>query len=72
MTDRRGAPRDPVARLDRFTLPVLLALASVMRFPNLVTRGTWEADQGHDMLTLVAFTRDGVVPLLGPRTSVGP
>ena len=23
------------------------------------------------MLTLVAFTRDGIVPLLGPRTSVG-
>ena len=71
MTGRRGAPRDPVARLDRFTLPVLLALAAVMRFPNLVTRGTWEADQGHDMLTLRALVQDGIVPLLGPPTSIG-
>lgn len=58
-------------RLDRFVLPVLLALAAVMRLVNLPTRGTWEADQGHDMLTLRAFVQDGIVPLLGPPTSIG-
>jgi len=66
----RGA-RNGVARWDRFVLPALLALAAVMRFPNLATRGTWEADQGHDMLTLRALVQDGIVPLLGPPTSIG-
>ncbi len=42
-----------------------------MRLPSLATRGTWDADQGHDMLVLRAFVRDGVVPLLGPPTSIG-
>jgi hypothetical protein len=59
------------ARWDRYTLPSVLALAALTRFPNLVTRGTWEADQGHDMLTLRALVQDGVVPLLGPPTSIG-
>ena len=75
MTDRE----DPVlpgdlglaARLDRWTLPVLLVLAAVLRLIDLPTRGTWEADQGHDMLTLRALVQDGVVPLLGPPTSIG-
>jgi 4-amino-4-deoxy-L-arabinose transferase-like glycosyltransferase len=31
----------------------------------------WDADQGHDMLVLRSFVRDGVVPLLGPPTSIG-
>ena len=39
--------------------------------PALATRGMWDADQGHDMLVLRAFVRDGVVPLLGPPTSIG-
>jgi 4-amino-4-deoxy-L-arabinose transferase-like glycosyltransferase len=52
-------------------LLVLVALAAVMRLPNLATRGTWEADQGHDMLTLRLLVQDGVVPLLGPPTSIG-
>jgi 4-amino-4-deoxy-L-arabinose transferase-like glycosyltransferase len=59
------------ARWERYSLPFLLALAAVMRLPNLVTRGTWEADQGHDMLTLRALVQDGIVPLLGPPTSIG-
>jgi 4-amino-4-deoxy-L-arabinose transferase-like glycosyltransferase len=63
--------RDGIARWDRFVLPALLALAAVMRFPDLATRGTWEADQGHDMLTLRALVQDGIVPLLGPPTSIG-
>jgi hypothetical protein len=56
---------------DRWTLLGLLAVAALMRLPDLATRGTWDADQGHDMLVLRAFVRDGIVPLLGPPTSLG-
>jgi 4-amino-4-deoxy-L-arabinose transferase-like glycosyltransferase len=49
----------------------ILALAAVLRFHDLPTRGTWDADQGHDMLVLHAFVVDGVAPLLGPPTSIG-
>lgn len=49
----------------------LVLLAAALRLPNLATRGTWDADQGHDMLMLRALVRDGVVPLLGPPTSIG-
>jgi 4-amino-4-deoxy-L-arabinose transferase-like glycosyltransferase len=52
-------------------LLALVALAAVLRLPDLATRGTWDADQGHDMLVLHALVRDGVVPLLGPPTSIG-
>ena len=59
------------ARDDRVVILALLALAAVLRFPDLPTRGTWDADQGHDMLVLRALVRDGAVPLLGPPTSIG-
>ena len=49
----------------------LLVLAALLRLPDLATRGTWDADQGHDMLMLRALVRDGVIPLLGPPTSIG-
>jgi 4-amino-4-deoxy-L-arabinose transferase-like glycosyltransferase len=49
----------------------LVVIAALLRLPDLATRGTWDADQGHDMLVLRAFVRDGVVPLLGPPTSIG-
>ena len=49
----------------------LLLLAAFLRLPDLATRGTWDSDQGHDMLVLRAFVRDGVLPLLGPPTSIG-
>ncbi len=53
-------------------IPVgLLLLAALLRLPNLATRGTWDSDQGHDMLVLRSLVRDGVVPLLGPPTSIG-
>ena len=52
-------------------LPTLLILAALARLPDLATRGTWDADQGHDMLVLRALVRDGVIPLLGPPTSIG-
>jgi len=59
------------ARHDRWTLVALLTVAAVLRLPDLATRGTWDADQGHDMLVLRSFVRDGIVPLLGPPTSLG-
>jgi len=59
------------ARGDRAALLALLALAAILRFVDLPTRGTWDADQGHDMLVLRALIRDGAVPLLGPPTSIG-
>ena len=49
----------------------LFIIAVALRLPSLATRGTWDADQGHDMLVLRALVRDGVVPLLGPPTSIG-
>ena len=56
---------------DLLTLVGLVALAAFLRLPDLATRGTWDADQGHDMLVLRAFVQDGMVPLLGPPTSIG-
>ncbi|MEO8438339.1 MAG: hypothetical protein ABI562_07745, partial [Chloroflexota bacterium] len=68
MTDVSRPRRAVVSSL----IPIgLLVLAAVMRLPNLATRGTWDADQGHDMLMLRALVRDGVLPLLGPPTSIG-
>jgi 4-amino-4-deoxy-L-arabinose transferase-like glycosyltransferase len=49
----------------------LLVVAAALRLPNLATRGTWDADQGHDMLMLRGLVRDGAIPLLGPPTSIG-
>ena len=67
---RRGRVRRH-AQVDLAVLLGLLAFATVMRLPDLATRGTWDADQGHDMLVLRSLVRDGVVPLLGPPTSIG-
>jgi len=67
---RIAAVERPLA-LDRLALPALLILAALLRLPNLATRGTWDGDQGHDMLVLRTFVRDGTVPLLGPPTSIG-
>jgi 4-amino-4-deoxy-L-arabinose transferase-like glycosyltransferase len=69
--DSLGRLRLHAATLDRVVISGLVVLAAVMRIPNLVTRGTWEADQGHDMLTLRSMVQDGVLPLLGPPTSIG-
>ena len=60
------------SRLVAAAVPIALAgVAALLRLPNLATRGTWDADQGHDMLMLRALVRDGVIPLLGPPTSIG-
>jgi 4-amino-4-deoxy-L-arabinose transferase-like glycosyltransferase len=71
MTAGRLAIDQRVVGIDRVALPALLLLAAFMRLPDLATRGTWDGDQGHDMLTLRALVQDGVVPLLGPPTSIG-
>ena len=60
-----------MSRFDRLALTASIAVAAFLRLPGIEARGRFDADQGHDMLTLLAFTRDGVVPLLGPKTSVG-
>ncbi|MBI3745431.1 MAG: phospholipid carrier-dependent glycosyltransferase, partial [Chloroflexi bacterium] len=56
---------------DVLVLAALLVLAAAVRLPGLASRGDFDGDQGHDMLTLLRFVREGVVPLLGPPTSVG-
>jgi hypothetical protein len=60
-----ASPREAAA------LVAVLILAAVLRFLDLPTRGMWDADQGHDMLVLRALVHDGVIPLLGPPTSIG-
>ena len=71
MTVGRLAIDQRVVSIDRVALPAILLVAAFLRLPDLATRGTWDGDQGHDMLTLRAFVQDGVVPLLGPPTSIG-
>ena len=61
----------PYAEADRIVLVCLLLLAAALRLVDLPTRGTWDDDQGHDMLVLRALVEDGEVPLLGPPTSIG-
>ena len=56
---------------DRVELLALIVLAALVRLPGLATRGTWDRDQGHDMLVLRALVRSGEFPLLGPPTSIG-
>lgn len=68
------APRVGVRAMNRFEglgLAAVLVLAALLRLPGLADRGRFDADQGHDMQTLAALTREGAVPLLGPKTSVG-
>jgi 4-amino-4-deoxy-L-arabinose transferase-like glycosyltransferase len=60
-----------MTRRDLVVLGALLALAVVVRFVGLTGRGTWDADQGHDLLVLLGLVRDGAIPLLGPPTSIG-
>ncbi len=50
---------------------LLVAIAAAVRLTFLPTRGTWDADQGTEMLVLLAMVRDHVIPLLGPQTSIG-
>ncbi len=63
--------RQPIDRRELIGLGAILLLAAVVRFWALPGRGTWDADQGHDMLVLLGMVRDGTLPLLGPPTSIG-
>jgi len=63
--------RSRLSRFDALALAAVLVVAALLRLPGLAQRGTFDSDQGHDMLTLAALTRQGEVPLLGPKTSVG-
>jgi Dolichyl-phosphate-mannose-protein mannosyltransferase len=56
---------------DALAVVALLIVAALLRLPDLATRAAWDADQGAHMLALRAFVRDGVVPLVGPATSIG-
>ncbi len=56
---------------DRLALSASVGIAALMRIPGIDARGRFDADQGHDMLTLLRLTQGGIVPLLGPKTSVG-
>jgi hypothetical protein len=58
-------------RLELAGLAATLVLAALLRFRDLASRGTWDGDQGHDMLTWLGMVRDGTIPLLGPPTSIG-
>ncbi len=59
------------ARPDLAGLLVVLAVALALRLPGLAARGTWDADQGHDMLVLWRLFVDHQLPVLGPPTSIG-
>jgi len=61
----RFSPADPLV------LVGLLLLAAALRLPGLDVRGTWDADQGHDLLVLWRLVYDHQFPLLGPPTSIG-
>ena len=56
---------------DWLVLATVLVAAAAARVPGLAARAEFDGDQGHDVLTLLRFTHDGVFPLLGPPTSIG-
>jgi 4-amino-4-deoxy-L-arabinose transferase-like glycosyltransferase len=58
-------------RRELLGLGAIVLLAVLVRFIGLPSRGTWDADQGQEMLVLLALVRDGTLPLLGPPTSIG-
>ncbi|HEX2754332.1 MAG TPA: glycosyltransferase family 39 protein, partial [Candidatus Limnocylindrales bacterium] len=58
-------------RFEILAYGAILVVAAFLRLGNLAARGTWDADQGHDMLVLRALVLDGRLPLLGPPTSIG-
>ena len=73
MTTSLGRLRTGIdqATLERVGLLGIVAVAAILRFVDLPTRGTFDADQGHDMLVLHDLVARGQIPLLGPPTSIG-
>lgn len=63
--------RQAVGRVEAVALLAIVVVAALARFVGLAARGSWDADQGTEMLVLRALVRDGSVPLLGPVTSNG-
>jgi hypothetical protein len=61
----------PPGRSELLGLAGVLVAATALRFAFLPTRGEFDLDQGHDMLVLHDLVTAGIVPLLGPPTSVG-
>lgn len=58
-------------RRDQLIVAGILVLAVILRFANLPGRGEWDDDQGKELLDVMAWVRDGHIPLLGPMSSVG-
>jgi 4-amino-4-deoxy-L-arabinose transferase-like glycosyltransferase len=52
-------------------LVALVALGAIIRTPWLAAGGTFDLDQGRDMLVLRSMIEEGMLPLLGPGTSIG-
>jgi 4-amino-4-deoxy-L-arabinose transferase-like glycosyltransferase len=71
LVDGGGERSSGVGRTDLLILLGVVAVAAVLRLPNLGQRGGWDADQGRDMLVLWRLMTDHVVPLVGPPTSIG-
>ena len=55
---------------DLVVLVGLLALAAVLRLPDLATRGPWDTDQGEQMLAIRSIV-NGQLTLVGAQTSTG-
>lgn len=68
---RRTGSWPPPDRRELLALAGVLVVATALRFAFLPTRGEFDLDQGHDMLVLRDLVTAGIVPLLGPPTSVG-
>ena len=69
--EARALPATGLGPVELAGLAGIVVLAAILRFVDLPTRGTWDADQGHDMLVLRDLVLDGRIPLLGPPTSIG-
>ncbi len=58
-------------RRDALLLLGILLLAALVRLPGIESRGTWEDDQGQQMLAVQQWLATGSAPLLGPPLSIG-
>ncbi len=67
----RTRRRPAIAPWEWLGFGAVILVAAAVRLVGLAGRGTWDADQGHDMLVLRAFVVDGQIPLVGPPTSIG-
>jgi 4-amino-4-deoxy-L-arabinose transferase-like glycosyltransferase len=63
--------REPDDRRDALVLLAILVLGALLRLPGLEARGTWEDDQGQQVMAVQQWLATGVAPLLGPPSSIG-